>query len=350
MRFEDMFSFEESPWEIFARKLEYGSRVSATRFLTLLEGEGEDTVEAALQTLEDLSVSLDTADLPKTVPSGELGKRLAMEEKLVQQGDLWNGLSADDPLRLYLEELAGIPACGDVNVLAMDAREGSESAKNMLVNLSLSRVVELAGEYTGYGVLLMDLIQEGSLGLWQGILSFRGGQFEDHAKWWIGQYLARAVLLQARENGLGQHMKQAMEDYRAVDERLLADLGRNPTLEEIAEELHMEPAAAENLGKMVASAQFLSRAKQEIAPPEEDDPEEERHVEDTALFQSRQRVNEMLSALTEEESRIVTLRFGLESGLPLSPEETGRKLGLTAEEVVAKETAALAKMRNEQAL
>ena len=344
MRFEDMFSFEESPWEIFARKLEYGSRVSATRFLTLLEGEGEDTVEAALQTLEELSVSLDTADLPKTVPPGELGKRLAMEEKLVQQGDLWNGLSADDPLRLYLEELAGIPACGDVNVLAMDAREGSESAKNMLVNLSLSRVVELAGEYTGYGVLLMDLIQEGSMGLWQGILNDSEGDFETVRDWWIRQYMAKAVTLQARENGVGAKMRKALEDYSAADRHLLTELGRNPTLEEIALELNMTPEGAYVIQEMLRSARTVEKTKAAQEPQEETE-DDTRHVEDTAYFQMRQRISEMLSVLTEQEAKLLTLRFGLEGGLPLDPAKTGEKLGLTADEVVTMEAAALGKLR-----
>ena len=344
MRFDDMFSFEESPWEIFARKLEYGGSVSAARFLTLLEGEDEDTVEAALQTLEDRSVLLDVADLPKTAASGELGKRLALEEKLVKQGDLRGGLSAEDPLRVYLEELAGIPACGDVNVLAMEVLEGSDSARNMLVNLSLSRVLELAGEYTGHGVLLMDLIQEGSMGLWQGILCYSGGDFEIHRDQWIRRYMAKAVTLQARENGVGAKMRKALEDYSAADRRLLAELGRNPTLEEIALELHMTPEEAFVIQEMLRSARTVEKAKASQQPQEETE-DDTRHVEDTAYFQMRQRISEMLSVLTEQEAKLLTLRFGLEGGLPLDPAKTGEKLGLTADEVVTMEAAALAKMR-----
>ena len=344
MRFDDMFSFEESPWEIFARKLEYGGSVSAARFLTLLEGEGEDAVEAALQTLDDRSVLLDVADLPKAAVSGELGKRLQLEEKLVKQGDLRTGLSAEDPLRVYLEELAGIPACGDVNVLAMEVLEGRESARNMLVNLSLSRVLELAGEYTGHGVLLMDLIQEGSMGLWQGILCYDGGDFEACRDRWIRQYMAKAVTLQARENGVGAKMRKALEDYSAADRRLLAELGRNPTLEEIALELHMTPEGAFVIQEMLRSARTVEKAKASQQPQEETE-DDTRHVEDTAYFQMRQRISEMLSVLTEQEAKLLTLRFGLEGGLPLDPAKTGEKLGLTADEVVTMEAAALAKMR-----
>jgi RNA polymerase primary sigma factor len=193
--------------------------------------------------------------------------------------------------------------------------------------------------------LLLDLIQEGSLGLWQGILNFREGDFVTHTRWWIAQYLARAVTLQARENGVGQKIKQAMEDYRAVDGRLLADLGRNATLPEIAEALHMSLEEAQMVAGMIESARLLQQAIPE--EKEEQSQEEEQAVEDTAYFALRQRVSELLEGLQERDARILTLRFGLEGGLPLSPEETGRKLGLTAEEVVARETAALAKLRNQ---
>ena len=340
------FSFNESAWEeAFAQRAD-GSSLCAAQLLTLLEGETEEAVEEALLQLELRHITLDISALPKASATGEAALRLQMEEKLPRTGDIRFELEENDPLRLYLEEVAALPCAGDPQRMAERFASGYDPVLPSLTNCMLSLVIQMAREHTGRGVLLMDLIQEGSLGLWQGILSFRSGNFEDYAHWWIRQYLARAVLLQAREAGLGQRMKQAMEDYRSVDERLLSDLGRNPTLEEIAEAMHMRVSEAEAVAKMLENARFLSRAKQETEAPAEDDPEEEQHVEDTALFQSRQRINDMLSELSEEETRIITLRFGLEGGLPMSPEETGAKLGLTAAEVVAKEAAALAKMRN----
>ena len=157
--------------------------------------------------------------------------------------------------------------------------------------------------------------------------------------------MAKAIALQARENGLGQRMKQAMEDYRAVDDRLLAELGRNPTLEELAEGLHMSLPETEVVAKTLESARLLQQA----TPVEEKEETEEDNqaVEDTAYFQMRQRISELLETLSETDARLLTLRFGLEGGLPLSPEETGNKLNMTAEEVVAREAAALLKLRNE---
>ena len=141
-------------------------------------------------------------------------------------------------------------------------------------------------------------------------------------------------------------MRQALEDYRAVDERLLSDLGRNATIEEIAVELHMSVEEAETVKKMLDSARLMNQAKAASAPKEETE-DDERHVEDTAYFQMRQRITDLLSVLTPEDAKLLTLRFGLEGGMPLSPEDTGRKLGLTPEEVVAREAKALAQLRNE---
>ena len=137
-----------------------------------------------------------------------------------------------------------------------------------------------------------------------------------------------------------------MEDYRAVDERLVSELGRNPTQEEIAEELHMSAEETANLAQMLTAARKLAQARPaEEEPTQEEEAEEQQAVEDTAYFQARQRIAEMLSMLSEEDAKLLSLRFGLEGGLPMTPEETGRKLGLTPEEVVTREAAALAVLR-----
>ena len=339
------FSFEKAPWEDRLAALQSGDTVSAVELLTLLEGESEETVQNVLLELEARGIALEITGLPRSLGSGETAVRLRREAELVKSGALLASLEENDPLRLYLEEVAGLPAAGDPQRMAERFAGGYDPVLPGLTNLMLPLVIEMAQEMTGYGVLLLDLIQEGSLGLWQGILSFQSGDFRSHAIWWIRQYLYKAALLQAREMGLGQKMKQAMEDYRAVDERLLSDLGRNATVEEIAEEMHVTAQEAQTVRDMLSAARLLSSAKQDMEEPEQT-PDDQQHVEDTAYFQSRQRVNELLDGLSELETRLIALRFGLEGGQPMSPEETGRKLGLTPEEVVAAETAALAKMRN----
>ncbi len=338
------FSFEESPWEALLADRQPGETVSAANLLALLEGEEEEALEDALLEMEDRGLALDISGLPYG-GGGEAALRLRQEAQFVKKGMPLKELEEGDPLRLYLEEVAATPAFGDEALLAEAAAQGDEAARIALTNLGLSRVVELAGAHAGRGVLLLDLIQEGSLGLWQAVCHYEGGGYAAQRDHWIRFYLAKAVTMQARSGGIGQKMRTAMEDYRSVDERLLSDLGRNPTLEEIAAELHMGLEETASVKKMLEDARSLAQAKKE-PEPEEEEIAQEQAVEDTAQFQMRQRILDLLSGLNEEDSELLTLRFGLEGGKPMSPEEAGRKLGLTPGEVVAREAAALNKLRN----
>lgn len=337
-------SFEPAPWERWLRTKQMGDRVSAAELLTLLEEEGEQAVEDALQEIEMACMVLDISDLPRNVVSGEAAVRLRQEIQLVKKGLDPRQLEENDPLRVYLEEVAHTPACGDEVLLAESAAKGREDAMVQLTNLGLSRVIELAQEHVGCGVLLLDLIQEGSLGLWQAIRNYRQGDYASHRDKWIRLYMAKAITLQARSRGVGQKMRTALEDYRAVDERLLGELGRNPTLPEIAEELHITPEEAESVRRMLENARMMQKVRP-AEEQEEETPDDEQAVENTALFQMRARIAEMMSGLTPEDQQLLTLRFGLEGGLPLSTEDTARKLGLTPDEATAREAAALAQLR-----
>ena len=341
------FVFEEAPWEQELAKLQPGETMSALRLLTLLEETDEETAREALDALTENKVSLDISDLPELPSGGNLALRLRQEVQLVQSGKLLQGLEANDPLRLYLEELAAAPAQGDEAVLAQQYLDGNEAAAEKLVNLSLSRVVELACELAGKGVLLLDLIQEGSLGLWQGILHYAGGDIAAHRDWWIRQSLAKAIFLQARSGDLGQKLRQGMEDYRDVDQRLLGELGRNPTLEEIAEAMHVTAQEAAVYADMMTMARTRQQVDAMMEPKETEPEEEDQSVENTAYFQMRQRITDLLSSLSEEDAKLLTLRFGLEGGMPLSPEDAGKQLGLTPQEVITREANALAKLRNQ---
>ncbi len=338
------FSFGAAPWEEYLDSIE--DTASAVTLLTLMEGESEERFEDMLAELEQRGIRLDISELPKPTMTGENAARLRQEAQFAAKGLRASDLEENDPLRLYLEEVALTPAFGDEQLLAEQSAAGMEDVRLALTNLGLSHVISLAQEHTGHGVLLLDLIQEGSLGLWQAVCNYREGDFGSFRDWWIRFYLAKAVTVQAREFGVGQKMRTTMEDYRSVDERLLSELGRNPSLEEIAEAMHISPEDVAIVGKMVENARRLQQAKKEPDPEEEQEAQEQA-VEDTAYFQTRQRVNEMLSGLDETEAKIITLRFGLEGGLPLSTEETGRKLGLTPDEVAEKEAAAMIKMRKQ---
>ncbi len=334
------FSFEPTPWELARDKL--GETLSAVRFLTLMEGEDEQTVLDALEELLNRHVALDIQDLPEEMGNGKLSNRLRLERALVERGDFPNRLDSleqTDPLRIYLEELALVPAAGDPEMLAQCYAEGQTEVAERLVNLSLSQVLEEAKNLVGRGVLLLDLIQEGSLGLWQSVLNYTGGSFQQHSRFWIRQAMVKAVVLQARENGVGRRMLSLMEQYRAADRALLTHLGRNPMLEEIALEMHIAPEEAETVRQNVLSAGTLERAKPK---------QTEENTEDTAYFQMRQRIMELLSELEPLDEQILTLRFGLDGRVPLSPQQTGGKLGLPAQEIMRREAAALAKLRREK--
>ena len=318
--------------------------VSAARLLTVTDGLDDEALEEVFLRLEEENIPIDLSDLPLSGASGEAARRLREEEQLVRSGKLLAGLEENDPLGVYLRELASIPACGDPELLALELLEGRDVAAR-LVDLSLGRVVELAQEYTGRGVLLLDLIQEGSLGLWNGILRFTGGSFESFRDGCIRRYMAQAVIRQARASGLGQKMRQAVEDYRMVDERLLSELGRNPTLDEIAEAMHMTVPEIEAVRKFLDNARLVGKAH-ETKEPEEETPEDTQAVEDTAYYQTRERVDSLMSGISELEQKVVTMRYGLDGKAPQTAQEVGRRLNLTVTEVVELETAALAKMRS----
>ena len=335
-------TFEDRPeTELFAT-LQPGDKLSASQLLTALDGENESALEDAFETLRDMEISLDIADLPRFAADSEIAVQLRREEQLANTDDLMSQLAETDPLRMYLEELALIPAFGDANVLAEQLQTANAEADNeapvlgQILNLYLHRIVEIARGYTGRGVLLMDLIQEGSMGLWECLPCYKAGDLTAFCDYWIHWFMVKAIVWQAYAAGTGSKLRQAMEDYRAVDERLLAELGRNPTVEEIAEAMHITVSEAETVASMLENVQLLRRIKEPVK--EEIPQEEDQAVEDTAYFQMRQRISELLSALEPDQAQLLTLRYGL---------EVAAKLGMTVEQVVAAEAAALSKLRTE---
>ena len=344
-------TFEDRPVAELLSALKTGDTLSASQLLTALDGENESALEDTFELLRDMEISLDIMDLPRYTADSEIAVQLRREEQLAEADDLMSQLPDTDPLRMYLEELAQIPAFGDVNVLAeqllaANAQEDSDSpVLGQILNLYLHRIVEIARSYTGRGVLLMDLIQEGSMGLWERLPCYETDDLTAFCDYWIRWFMVKAIVWQAYAAGTGSKLRQAMEDYRAVDERLLAELGRNPTVEEIAEAMHITVSEAETVASMLENVQMLRRIKE---PKKEEIPQEEdQAVEDTAYFQMRQRISELLSALEPAQAQLLTLRYGLEGGVPMKPEQVAAKLGMTVEQVVAAEAAALSKLRTE---
>lgn len=341
------FVFEQAPWEAYLRSCKNGSVISGWNLISMLEDEEDDAVEDAFSILTVKKLQLDLSGLPQMSAGSNTAQRLQQEREYVTGGLKTALMEETDPLRLYLEEIAAAPACGDEKLLAEQLSSGDQRAAQRLTELGLSRVVEIAAEYAGRAVLLLDLIQEGNIGLWEAISGYRGGDYAAQRDEAIRSSVLKAIVLQARSNGISQKMKKALQDYRAADQHLLTKLGRNPGLEEIAQEMHISLEQAQTIEKTMADILLLQKAEK-LAAPKEETAEDELPVEDTAYFQMRQRISEMLSVLDEQEARILTMRFGLEKGLPMSTEEVAKALGITTAAVTACETAALSKLRAEK--
>lgn len=347
-------TFDTPSEESWLQQWRPGVSVPATQLLMDWEEADEEQLETLLLQMHARDLKLDITQLSAAAASRDSAQRLAMEHQLGKTGLKPEQLEPTDPLRVYLEELAGLPVCGDIACMAEQLADGkmsdseAEELRNRMVELSLSRVVELSAEYTGKGVLLLDLIQEANLGLWSAIEEFsgEGTDFEDYRDRKIRFCLDKAVILHAHASGVGQRLRTAAEDYRSVDERLLGELGRNPSLEELAEALHMTLEETAAVAKVVENARILNRT---FKPETEQLPQEEdQAVEDTAYFQMRQRIAELLSALPEGDAKLLTLRYGLEGGMPMSPQQTAAQLGISAEEVVTREAAALSALRQQK--
>lgn len=346
-------AFGDRPLEKLLSGIRPGTTLSAAALLAALDTESEEIVEETFFHLADMDVQVDISDLPVCSPDGQIAARLRLEAQMSSVAQLMENLDAGDPLKLYLDELAAIPAFGDMHLLAMKLAESNRRQEEcpemaQLLNLCLSRVIELAFGYTGHGLLLMDLIQEGSLGLWEGLSQYQSveGDIEQFRDWWIRFYMTKAVVCQAHAAGVGQRLRTAVEDYRSVDERLLGELGRSPTLEEIAEALHMTVAEAAVVGELLEQARALNRVLQ----PQKDElpQEEDQAVEDTAYFQMRQRIAELLSGLSEQDAKLLSLRYGLEGGAPLSPQQVAEKMGIPVSQVGAREAEILMKLRQQK--
>lgn len=327
------YSFEDGLLQILKENT-VDNTLCAAKVLTLMEDREEWEIEDALDALRQKKISLDIDKLPKTANFGQSATRLQMEAKAESLAALQEQLEENDPLKLYLQEVS----------LFFGDTPDPNAPMDVQVEGMLGQAVALALAYVGKGVLLLDLIQEANLGLWEAVQNYAGGDYLAHCTWWMEQHLSGAVTLQARQNGVGQMLRQAMEDYRAVDEKLLVELGRNPTLEEIAQAMHMDAEAAQTVASMLENARVLQRVKS--LKPEELPQEEDQAVEDTAYFQMRQRISELLCRLDETQAKLLTLRYGLEGGLPMDAAQVARKLGKTEQEVVDLEAAALAKLRS----
>jgi RNA polymerase primary sigma factor len=323
---------------------------------------GEDDYDKIWETLEHNGIDVlkmsgvadDDDTLDDDVPPEEIENE---EEVDVENVDLSvpDSVSIEDPVRMYLKEIGKVPLLSaDEEVeLAKRMELGDQEAKNKLAEANLRLVVSIAKRYVGRGMLFLDLIQEGNLGLIKAVEKFdyrKGYKFSTYATWWIRQAITRAIADQARTIRIPVHMVETINKLIRVSRQLLQELGREPTPEEIAEQMDMPVEKVREILKISQEPVSL-----ETPIGEEEDSHLGDFIQDdqvpvpadAAAFELlKEQLNEVLDTLTEREQKVLRLRFGLDDGKARTLEEVGRQFNVTRERIRQIEAKALRKLRH----
>ncbi len=265
------------------------------------------------------------------------------------------GIKINDPVRMYLKEIGRVPllsAAEEID-LAKRIEDGDEEAKRRLAEANLRLVVSIAKRYVGRGMLFLDLIQEGNMGLIKAVEKFdyeKGYKFSTYATWWIRQAITRAIADQARTIRIPVHMVETINKLIRVQRQLLQDLGREPTPEEVSNEMDLSPEKVREILKIAQEPVSL-----ETPIGEEDDSHLGDFIEDQeALAPSdaaayellKEQLEDVLDTLTDREENVLRLRFGLDNGRTRTLEEVGKVFGVTRERIRQIEAKALRKLRH----
>ena len=266
-----------------------------------------------------------------------------------------DGVSIEDPVRMYLKEIGKVPllTAEEEKELAMKMEAGDMEAKKRLAEANLRLVVSIAKRYVGRGMLFLDLIQEGNLGLIKAVEKFdyrKGYKFSTYATWWIRQAITRAIADQARTIRIPVHMVETINNFIRVQRQLLQELGREPYPEEIAEKMGLPV-------ERVREIQKISQEPVSLETPigEEEDSHLGDFIQDdnvpvpaeaAAFTLLKEQLVEVLGTLTEREQKVLCLRFGLEDGRARTLEEVGKEFDVTRERIRQIEAKALRKLRH----
>lgn len=265
------------------------------------------------------------------------------------------GVKINDPVRMYLKEIGRVDLLTPEEEIELAERiaQGDEEAKRRLAEANLRLVVSIAKRYVGRGMLFLDLIQEGNMGLIKAVEKFdykKGFKFSTYATWWIRQAITRAIADQARTIRIPVHMVETINKLIRVQRQLLQDLGREPTPEEIAEDMDMTPEKVREILKIAQEPVSL-----ETPIGEEDDSHLGDFIEDqdatspadhAAYEMLKEQLEDVLDTLTDREENVLRLRFGLDDGRTRTLEEVGKVFGVTRERIRQIEAKALRKLRH----
>jgi RNA polymerase primary sigma factor len=337
-----------------------------------------EEINTAFDALEDVSPEQLDEFFEEITAAGVEIVDDSKEEKPESEGDdepeeqIAEGLSLDDPVRMYLKEIGRVPLLSmeQEKSLAMRIEAGElearrngsadwtvvdsgEEAKRQLTEANLRLVVSIAKKYVGRGMLFLDLIQEGNLGLIRAVEKFdyrKGYKFSTYATWWIRQAITRALADQARTIRIPVHMVETINRLIKVSRQLLQELGREPSVEEIAEAMSLTP---EKVREVMKISQEPISLETPIGEEEDshlgdfiEDQEAVAPAEAASVMLLKEKMQDVLQNLTERERKVLVLRFGLEDGHQRTLEEVGQEFGVTRERIRQIEAKALRKLRH----
>lgn len=350
---EDQKLKDEKVNNILKKAKEKG-KITYGDLATELDDVNPDQIDKVFDAFEELGVDLLADDMEEEPDIEDLKE--VEELKLDEITDTsYEGINVDDPVRMYLREIGRIPLLTFEQELDLAKRilDGDEEAKQKLAESNLRLVVSIAKKYVGRGMLFLDLIQEGNMGLIKAVEKFdytKGFKFSTYATWWIRQAITRAIADQARTIRIPVHMVETINKLIRTSRHLLQQLGREPTPEEIAKEMDISVEKVMEIQKIAQDPVSL-----ETPIGEEDDSHLGDFIQDddspaphdsAAYTLLKEQLEEVMNTLTPREAKVLKLRFGLEDGKARTLEEVGREFEVTRERIRQIEAKALRKLRH----
>ena len=333
-------------------KAKESGKITYGELATELDDTDPEEIDKVFDAFEDLGV-----DLNDDIEEPDIEDLENVEEIKLEDMDVSNleGVSVDDPVRMYLREIGKIPLLSyeEEAELAQRILKGDEEAKQKLAESNLRLVVSIAKKYVGRGMLFLDLIQEGNMGLIKAVEKFdynKGFKFSTYATWWIRQAITRAIADQARTIRIPVHMVETINKLIRTSRQLLQQNGREPTPEEIAKEMEISVEKVMEIQKIAQDPVSLETPIGEEDDShlgdfiqDEDSPAPQDSAAHTLL---REQLEEVMDTLTPREAMVLKLRFGLEDGKARTLEEVGKQFDVTRERIRQIEAKALRKLRH----
>ena len=341
--------------EKIIRKAKEKGNLTYGELASELDDINQEQIESVFDAMEETGVDILKDDFEDEPNEEDLKEVQDLKLDEITQDDTFEGINVDDPVRMYLREIGKIKLLTYEQELDLAKRilEEDEDAKQELAEANLRLVVSIAKKYVGRGMLFLDLIQEGNMGLIKAVEKFdytKGFKFSTYATWWIRQSITRAIADQARTIRIPVHMVETINKLIRTSRHLLQKLGREPTPEELSKELEMPIDKVMEIQKIAQDPVSL-----ETPIGEEDDShlgdfiqdEDSPAPQDAAAYTLlKEQLEEVMSTLTQREAKVLRLRFGLDDGKARTLEEVGREFDVTRERIRQIEAKALRKLRH----